>query len=107
MPKDVLYDLHLKTNERREFGVPDPQFKLGSSWLVQTISGVAKTIGALVLTTGATLVDAMDLVRGHFVSKRIILSVGFHSLTCTTLGMVILVKGQCSPSMNIRPVDFD
>ena len=106
MSKDDPYDLHLKTDERREFGEPDPQLRLGSSWLVQTIFGAAETIGALVLTIGATLVDAMDLVKGHCVSKGITLPVGFHFLTGTTLGIVILVKGQCSPSVNVQPVGF-
>lgn len=101
MSKDDLYDLHLKTDEKREFGVPDPQFRLGSSWLVQTNSGVTETLGALVSMVEISLVDAMGLVKGHWVSKGKVLPVGFHSLIGTALGMVILVKGQCSPSVNI------
>ena len=51
MSKDDLYDLHLKRDERREFGVPDPQFKLGSSWLVGIEASFARVsvgVGMLV-----------------------------------------------------------
>ena len=65
MSKDDMYDLHLKTDERREFGVPDPQFELGSSWLEQTNSGATETLGSFVSMVEVSLVDAMGLVKGH------------------------------------------
>ena len=64
MLRDDRYDLHLKTDERREFGVPDPQFKLGSSWLVQTNSGATETLGAFVSMVEVSLVEAVGLVKG-------------------------------------------
>lgn len=93
MSKEDLYDLHLKTDEAREFGVPDPQFELGSSWLVQTNSGTTMALGAFVLMVEISLVDAMDLVKGYWASKGKVLPVGFHSLIDTALELGILVKG--------------
>ena len=101
-----MYDLHLKTDESRRFGVSDPQFELGSSWLVQTSSGATKTLGAFVSMVEISLVDAMGLGKGHWVSKGKVLPVGFHSLIGTTLKLVILVKGHCSPKVNFLPVGF-
>lgn len=106
MSKDDLYDLHLKTDERREFVVSDPQYKLGSSWLVQTNSGATKTLGAFVSMVEISLVDTMGLVKGHWASKGKVLPVGFQFLIGTTLELVILVKGHCSPKVNFLPVGF-
>ena len=58
MSKDDKYDLHLNTYEKREFGVSDPQFKLGSYWLVQATSGATEALGALVSMVESSLVDA-------------------------------------------------
>ena len=65
MSKDDLYDLHLKTDEAREFGVSDPQFELGSSWLVQTNIGTIVILGAFVSMMEIPLVEAMGLVVGY------------------------------------------
>ena len=92
MSKDDLYNLHLKTDERREFGVPDPQFKLGSSWLVLTNSGATETLGAFVSMVEISLDDATGLVKGHWVSNGKVLPVGFHSLMGTTLKGTVLLK---------------
>ena len=101
-----MYDMHLKTDERREFGVPDPQFRLGSSWLVQTNSGATETLGAFVSMVEISLDDATGLLKGHWVTKGKVLPVGFHSLIGTTLELVILVKGHYSPKANFLPVGF-
>ena len=107
MSKDDMYDLHLKVDERREFGVPNPQFKLGSSWLVQTNSRATETLGAFVSMVEISLVYAMGLVNGHWVFKGNVLPVGFHSLILTNLELVILVIEHSSPKVNILPIGFN
>ena len=101
-----MYDLHLETDESRKFGVSDLQFELGSSWLEQTNSRAIETIGSFVSMVEDSLVEAMGLVEGHWVSKGKVLPVGFHFLMGTTLELVILVKGHCSPKVNFLPVGF-
>ena len=101
-----MYDLPLNTYERREFGVPESQFKLGSCWLVQATSGATEALGAFVSMVESSLVDAVGLVKGHSASKGKILPVGFHFLIGTILELVILVKGHLSPNVNFLPVGF-
>ena len=56
-----------------------------SVWLAHTNSGTTEALGTIV---EPLLVDVMDLVKAHYVSRGKVLPVGLHSLTGTTLGLV-------------------
>ena len=72
MSKDNPYDLHLTTDKNGEFGVLDPQFKLGSSWLVGTEASFAR------VSVGVGMLVEVDLIKGHCSPKVNFLPVGFH-----------------------------